>query len=542
MIVDTLKKYLPKIRSSEERALARRIDNMETVMSEHGYLDAMHYVYTGEKFAGGWGVDKDYEVTNLPQLQRHSLELWRSNPIANAIFGRLETKIIGDGLHLEATPEANLLGFGFDNDFIVDWSEEIESLHSVLGSIPSLVDERSRFTMPELQRQAFNTAKLSGDALIITRIDPVTFLPRIQIIDGKHINTPFEFSMGMNPITGRTVIKGVEVEENGKEIGYWVKTVGIDPGRRNRFATGFTFVPAFGKNSGRRVSRLLYGSRLRVDEFRGMPLLGHAMQMLKQIDKTLDNAQLAMTLDNTLVWSVVSDKDAKPNLNGMFSKGPIAASSQRDKTVSVAQSDGSSKDVSFKEFGGGLMIDNMPPGKKIESHNTRHPNPDMMKHVLDATRIVSASVDLPPEMLLLFFNNNFSASRQAVNEFEPVKRKEQVQFNSGLNDPYYQDMLVGLDITGKHRTPGLIESIRRGDFITTASWFKAAWISKAELSVDMLKHMNTLKVAHAEGYLTREAGAKKFFGTDYKRNISKLRRENEDLAEVNKPLAELETA
>ena len=140
------------------------------------------------------------------------------------------------------------------------------------------------------------------------------------------------------------------------------------------------------------------------------------------------------------------------------------------------------------------------------------------------------------------FNNNFSASRQAVNEFEATKRKEQVQFNAGLNDPYYQDTLVGLDITGKLSTPGLIESIRRGDFIKVASWFKAAWVSKTELSVDMLKHINMLDKAHNIGYLTREQGAKKFFGTSFKRTMSKLRRENEELAKVNKPLAELENA
>lgn len=538
---DYASKYLP-INTSERNVLLKRIDNLESMTSQNGYLDGIHYVYTGEKFAGGWGVNKDFEVVNLIELRRHSLELWRSNPIANAIFGRLETKIIGDGLHLEATPEANLLSMRFDETFINDWSEDIESYHSVLGTIPSIVDERERFTMGELQRQAYNTAKLSGDALIITRIDPQTFLPRIQIIDGKHIRTPFNFSMSKNPKTGRSIINGVEVTDNGVEVGYWVKTTGAQPGIDKTFNFTFTFVPAFGVNSGRRVARLLYGSRLRVDEFRGMPLLGHVMQMLKKIDTAMDNSQQAMALDASLVMSVVTDKDAKRTAAELLQTGPLAKNSIIDKTVNVAQPNGSTKEIALKQFGPGLMIDNLPPGKKIESHNTRHPNPDLMKSVMGAFNLASASCDIPPEILLLSFNNNFSASRQAVNEFEATKRKEQLQFNTGFNDPYYRDMIIGLEITGKVRTPGLIEAIREGDFITVGSWFKAQWVNKTELSVDMLKHINTLEKAHKLGYLTREAASKKFFGSSFTKNIKKLKAENEELAVVNKPLAELENA
>ena len=534
-------KYLPG-KSSEEKALIERIDNLESVTAEYGYHSGIHYVYTGEKFAGGWGIDKNYEVVNLSKLQQHSLELWRSNPIANAIFGRLETKVIGDGLQLEATPDNNLLSMRVDEEFINQWSENIESYHNVLGSIPSIVDERERFTMPELQRQAYNTAKLSGDALIITRIDSETFLPRIQIIDGKHIKTPFEFSMGTNPRTGRSVINGVEVTDNGVEVGYWVKTMGARPGMNKNFDFTFMFIPAFGKNSGRRVARLLYGSRLRVDEFRGMPLLGHVMQMLKKIDTAMDTSQQAMALDASLVMSVVTDKDAKRSVNDILGDGPLATNSVRDKTVNVPQPNGTTKDVEFKQFGPGMVIDNLPPGKKIESHNTRHPNPDLMKSVMGAFNLASASCDIPPEMLLLLFNNNFSASRQAVNEFEATKRKEQVQFNAGFNDPYYRDMVIALEITGKVHTPGLLDSIARGDFITTASWLKAQWINKTELSVDMLKHINMLERAHKLGYLTREQAAKKFFGTSVKQNLTKLKKENEALAEVNKPLVELETS
>ncbi len=536
-------KNVIKFKTPAYRALEKRVDQMGAIVAESNLLNAVHHVYTGEKFLGGLGLSKDFEVVDLVELRRNSLELWRSNPIANGIFNRLETKIIGDGLHLEATPETNLLGFEADNEFIQQWSENLESHYRIVSTFPELVDERKRFDMPQLQRQAYNTAKLSGDALIIRRIDPTTFLPRIQIVDGKDIHTPFEFPMGINPKTGRTVMHGVEIEDNGTEVGYWVRTRVFNQNIRNiTNRISFQFVPAFGANSGRRVANLLFGSRVRVDEFRGIPLLGHVIQMLKQIDRALDYEQLAMALDATLVMSVVTDTDAKRDIANMIGGGVMKKASAVETTKDVKQPDGTTKAVGFNQIQPGLIVDNLAPGQKIESHNTRRPNPDLMTSVMGAFNIIHASIGIPPEIGILTFNNNFSASRQAVNEFESTKRKEQGQFNAGFNIPYYKDLVFGLEFSGQISTPGLMQAMRSGDNTRVAAWLMAEFISRTELSVDMLKNIKMLKEAHEMGYLTHEAGARKFFGTSHRKVVAKLRAENIDLAEVNKPLKELENA
>lgn len=527
---------------SETRALKKRVSQMKAIAGDSGYFDAINFAYTGEKFAGGWGMSRDYEVVNLYELQKRSLEMWRSNPIANVIFDRLETKIIGDGMHLEATPEINLLGFDSSSAFIQEWTETLESNYRVITAFPELVDERSRLNMVQLQRQAFNTAKLSGDALIIRRIDPATLLPRIQIIDGKHIQTPFQFSMGVNPKNGKNVLSGVEINEDGTEHGYWVRTRGFKP-QANPFQNlTYKFVPAYGVNSGRRVANLLYGSRLRVDEYRGMPLLGHVLQMLKQIDRAMDYEQLAMALDATLVMSVVTDASAAAQAEAIkrLSAGPLKKASAVEAVKNVNQPDGTTKQVNFNEFMPGMFIDHLPPGMKIESHKTSRPNIDVMTMVMGSFNIINASIGIPPEIAILTFNNNFSASRQAVNEFEATKRKEQATFNAGFNDPYNRDLVLGLELTGKINTPGLMEAIRVGDNIRVAAWVMADWINRTELSVDMLKHIKMLKEAHDLGYVSHEAAAKKFFGTSWHKVIERLRKENILIAEVNKPLVDLE--
>lgn len=530
-----------KLRQNEKALeIYNRIAEARAIANNSNYLDAMTFLYSGEKFAGGWGLNRDYEIIDLPEVRRRSLELWRSNPIANAIFGRLETKIINDGLRVEALPEARFLGMSDDDAGLQEWSENLEAFMHLYSVDPALADERQRLNLYQLQRQAYSTAKLSGDCLVIRRIDSETMLPRVQLIDGKHIHTPFEFSAGINPATRNEVVNGVEVDKKGREVGYWIRERSFGNNIYSAYNYKSKFVPAYGASSGRRVANLIYGSRLRVDEYRGMPLLGHSMQMLKQIDTTLDNHHLAMALDASLVLSVVTDKDAPMSADSLIGGGTLRKAALQEKTVNVAQSDGSSKAVDFKQFTGGVMIDNLPPGKKIESHNSRHPNPDVDKAVLFGMNIAAAACEVPPEIMLLMFNNNFSASRQAVNEFDAVRRKEHSQFNPQFNDPIYRDVVIALDITGRQPTPGLMRAIVMEDNITVNAWTQAAWSSTAELSVDMLKHITMFEKAFKNGLVTREQVALKFFGTRHKKVVAKLLSENAELAKAIAPLVELE--
>ena len=264
------------------------------------------------------------------------------------------------------------------------------------------------------------------------------------------------------------------------------------------------------------------------------------MQMLKQIDRTLDNAHLAMALDAQLVLSVITDKDAPRDVNSIINGGILKRASVTEQTVDVKQPDGGSKGVNFKGFSAGLMIDDLPPGKKIESHNSRHPNPNVDKAVLFGMNLASASCELPPEIMLLMFNNNFSASRQAINEFEAVRRKEHSQFNPQFNDPLYKDILIALDITGQIPTPGLMQALINNDRVVFNAWSQAKWASAAELSVDMLKHINTFVKAFDNGLVTRRDVALKYFGTRIEKVIPRLKKENAELAEALKPLKELE--
>lgn len=529
---------------SYQKGLISRADNFASIASQSSnYLDALHTLYTGEKFAGGWGINKDFEVVDLPLLRRRSLELWRSNPIANGIFGRLETKMINDGLRVEALPEGRVLaalGLPGDDDFLEQWSESMEAYFNVYSLDPSLVDERRRFNLAQLQRQGYSAAKLSGDILQIRRIDSETFLPRVQLVDGKHIETPFEFINGINPATGRDVIQGVEIDKGGVEVGYWVRTRAFNPNQNNILNRGFVFINAFGPQSGRRVANLVHGSRLRIDEYRGVPLLAQCMQMLKQIDKTMDNHQLSMAIDNSIVLSVVTDVGAPRGAAAALSGGPMKKAATFEKNVAVNQPDGGSKEATFSSFGPGLIFDNLGPGKKIESHNARHPNPDVGKSVLFGINLVSASIDMPPEILMLMFNNNFSASRQAVNELEATRRKEHSQFNPQFNDPIYHDVVIGMELSNRINTPGLMEAIVSNDRLAMNAWFAAQWSSTAELSVDMLKHVNALIKAVREGFIDRTSVALKFFGKRFNKNISKLSKENEELARVLGPLADLD--
>ena len=96
------------------RGVEARAVHFPEIVAQEGFLGAVHEVYSGEKFTGGWGLDRNYEVVDLPAIRKKSLELWRSNPIAVGIFNRLVTKVVNDGLKVEAMPEAQFIGFDQD--------------------------------------------------------------------------------------------------------------------------------------------------------------------------------------------------------------------------------------------------------------------------------------------------------------------------------------------------------------------------------------------------------------------------------------------
>ena len=83
----------------------------------------------GDKFAGGFGITKDYEIVDYWLLRKRSKQLFTENLYARGLVRRLITNEINKGLALEATPDAEILGL--DRDDLAAWfAQKLEELLS----------------------------------------------------------------------------------------------------------------------------------------------------------------------------------------------------------------------------------------------------------------------------------------------------------------------------------------------------------------------------------------------------------------------------
>lgn len=541
-MISNIKKAIKGYRQKREMKRLKPI--LKNILVNEGFMNAVTYAaYNGEKFLGGLGLSRDFSIVDLPTLRRFSVQFWRSNPIAVSIFNRLSTNVINDGLKLEAVPTDKLLTslFNLTDEQLNEWAETIEMLFDLYAFQAETVDIRKKFNLHEIALQTYDTAKISGDCLVINRPRPDNF-PYVQIIDGMDIASPMDVisNLGVNPKSGNMVIEGVEIDANGVEIGFHIRARAIDPGRFTS-SMDFKFIPAYNPNTGRRVANMVYGSRLRVNEYRGVPLLGHVLQSLNQIDKAMDSEQLAMLLDSLLVLSVTKDANAPESMKDLLSDDDSSGFKSASVNKTNILTDGSTgfDTVPINEYLPGVMINNLPRGVKVESHNSRRPNVNVFQAVLHGIDIISASIGVPPEITLLKFNNNFSAARQAAIEFNALVNMEAFKFSCQFYDPIYKDFLFAGFLNNMIQMPGYLEAYQSNQKWVTGAWESAVWRGISKPSIDELKQMKTFIEAVNNGFRSRTDIVSVMMGGSYDKTIKRLARDNQKLADALRPLEQI---
>jgi len=210
--------------------------------------------WAGEKFVGGWGTTSSGAL-DYWTLRERSAQLFNENLYARGVIRRLVTNEINTGLTPDVEPNDELLP-GMTAEQAEEWSENTENRFEVWAKEPRLCDFEERRTLSALQREIRREALIEGDILIVLRYDGRTGLPRIQLIQGSRVRSP----IGVAKQQSERIFNGVEVDERGRQIAYWVR----DPktNRSKRMA-------AVGARSGRRLAWLYYGTDRRTDQVRG---------------------------------------------------------------------------------------------------------------------------------------------------------------------------------------------------------------------------------------------------------------------------------
>ncbi len=481
--------------------------------------------WNGEKFAGGMfdNFGAGHQMwTDYYLLRARSEEVFQRNLYARGLIKRLVTNEIHTGLALEATPAAKLLGR--TSEGMLDWSEDVELRFRMWAKSAKVCDHSERRTFGQIQGLVRREALVGGDCLVVQRQHPVTKLPTIECVPARNIGGGFTDETP----NGNVVIHGVEVDAAGRHVAFHVwSSYDQRAGTSQR-------IPAFDE-AGRRTAWMVYGSDLRTHTVRGEPLLGIVLQSLKEIDKYRDSAQRKAVINSILAMFIRKGQDKMSSL-------PMSGAAVLTGEVSPGLAGGATttpRNFSLADQIPGVVFEELQQGEEPVGFDNR--GTDTAFPVFEAS-IISAiawTQEIPPEILTLSFNSNYSASQAALNEFRIYLELRRVDFGEQSLSHVYSDWLLSEVLRGRvdaASLPAAAANLERFDI--AAAWTCADWTGAIKPTTDPLKAVRAATEASDAGLMTREYASATLYGRHFEQNAKVLGRENQTLADINAPLAD----
>jgi capsid protein len=476
--------------------------------------------YDGENFWGGI-TGKIDEIASLDYwtLRARSGALFRTNSYAQGIVRRLVTNVIHKGLCPEFEPEESVLGM--QEDELVDWADERENQYRLYCQAKNIIDCKGYRIDGELQQQIYEESFIDGDALVVCRQHSPSGLPQIQIVSGNRVQTPSEKSMD------ESVVDGVHLDKNGRHLGFWVYQ-----GTEYVYNDTYTYIPAYGPQSGRHTAWLVYGPLKREDDVRGMPGLGVAIQPLNEILKYRDSAQRKAEIGARITAFIKRTQATQ-------GQSSLRKSATRKDTL-IADPSGETAPLQVDRYIPGTVLTRLNAGDEpvVFQSSTEINFPAFEAAIIAG---LAWSFEIPPECLVLSYNSNFSASQAAIRELNMFLEKERDRFASQHCQNLLEEWFVASVLLGKIQATGFLEAWSDPKkYDVKRAWLNADWIGSIKPSLklndEVLANENMVKNA----WQTNARSARGLTGTSFDRNVRRLAKENRMKAEAMRPLLELQ--
>ena len=470
-------------------------------------------LWDGSKFSGGLGA-AEVLLSDPWSLRQHSSSFFKTNLYARGLLRRLITNEINQGLSPECNPDESILGI--EPGGLEDWSDLTEARFALWANAPQLCDLAGLKTFGEIQEQARLEALIEGDVLVVLHIDPVRNLPLVEIIPGSQVVSPLQFT----PAAGNRITEGVELDAQGRHMAFFVQR----PGQK------LVRIAARGEKTGRRIAWLHYGTEKRSTDVRGDPLLSIVLQSLRELDRYRDAAQRKAAINSLIAMFVKKTQDKI----GSLELGKATRYGATPETVALPSG------ASFKTAAWlpGIVIDDLQHGEEPTFIGGEGTDVNLGAFEGVILNAIAWANEVPPEILMLSFEKNYSASQAAINEFKNYICKRWKRTGETLCTPIFTDWLIAEALTGKHETPGLLEALfdpLRYD--TLAALTTLEWYGTVKPATDLLKAARGSQVLISEGWSTNTRGARQTTGTDFRKNCSRLRRENDLKTQAWEPMA-----
>lgn len=485
-------------------------------------LDLAQDVWNGSKFEGSFGSLEDFAFVDYWTLRKRSLRLFKENLYAKGIIRQLLLNEIHTGLTVAPLPVGSVIWARASEEKQEEnaaiYGEKFSTEFGLYASTPAVFDWGKKLSFGAFQWQVRFESLVCGDGIIISRIDQKTGLPRWQWVNGDCIRTPDDYE----PKNGGYIKHGVEFDKWGKKVAFHVRS-------ETNGTIHFERIPTRGEKSGRLISWMVYGSETLLDDTRGEPFLADTLYMLKDLDRYRDAETRAAVINAMLAFFVErtaeSAKGARPS-DGLSRLRPTVGTEPPAEPKDYNPLPGKQLGDDMRQMKPGTFFDDLDPGQKIVSPATNRPNVNFRIFEEAIISALAWTHGIPPEILMLRFGNNYSASRAANNEFE-IYLSSRVKKNAdAFCQNIYNAFITQAVLTGQLDAPGFLSAYADASkWRIISAWTTAAWLGLSRPAIDREKEMRASQLAVDNGFSTFDREAMRNSGMTIKQVLQTQKRE-----------------
>jgi len=474
---------------------------------------------SGSKWPGGLSTYQEGLTLDHYTLRQNSRDAYHDSSAARGIIERISDSVAGTGLVLEPVPKNDILGISLEE--AEKWGEDVAQRFDCFAK--SKLQNRSE-TMNLYQACRFSE--------ICTQRDGEIFI-RLHYSPDQNLINPLQFEfIDPNQIRGDAYTStagpysqddGIIRDERGREKAYkiWVQN-----------DKTFEYKEIRIQRKGPKSKRIFMLHRFAPEypgQHRGYSRLSHALQEFENITD-FTSAQIKKAISQSNISFYTSPSDDAPASNPF--EGIISGSGGAGPTSGITAAPLTETEKAVYNPGllytplpeatitqpGNVGLFSLEKGEDFKPFQNTAPSDGFGSFVNDFTAYLSASFSMPLEILLMKFNENYSASRAALLLFWNVATIWRQEQATDIMDPIYEMWLSEEIARGTIKAPGWSNPILK------AAWLNSRWIGPSMPNIDPMKTMKADQGYVAMGATTQDRVARELNGSDAKTNIAKNER------------------
>jgi len=472
--------------------------------------------FNGEKNLGEIGPLKSY-IMDYEALRLRSWKSYVDSEITQTVINKFITWQVGKGGKLQSEPAVSVLeseGIKIDKKF----SQKIEDRFALYAD-SKYSDYSQRHSLNYIERVCLLNALVGGDVLVICRYENDCI--NVQLVDATHIISPgfgTEWYPQVLP-NGNRIENGVEITPTGEHAAYHVRVPGLV------FSTQRV---AAKTEDGLTVAFLVYGLEHRLDNVRGIPLISTVMETLAKMERYKEATLGSAEERAKIILQVV-------HLENASGESPFTKQMAKAHDYDYPNNDNLPVDDMGKNLANDVIattnkqVFNMPQGsemKALEAKNELYFK-DFYSVNID---LICACLGIPPDVAMSKYNENFSASRAALKDWEHTLNVRREEFAAQFKKKVYTLWLHVEILKNNIQAPGYLKAFMANNWMVLEAYRKARFTGAAVPHIDPLKEVQAERAKLGDTGLsipltTAEAATEALNGGDSEANMEQYAEE-----------------